>query len=476
MKAVWEAVKFWRWRSGFVVAAAVLFLILGGLAKMWLDTPGIRFYEAKITEPAKAPKVSVVVPVYNAEKYLRRGLDSLRKQTLKDIEIICVNDGSTDGSVAILAEYAAHDKRIKVITQENRYIGAARNRGLDAARGEYVGFMDADDTVSPNYYADLYKAAKKHNADMAVTPLVNVVKKDLPWWVRGGFPRWNDIFGDGTVAVPMSNREKVRKLLADKEAVGSAQLAEAASYVYIWEVIYRRAMLKAHNIRFPECRCMTEDGYFYYMAGFYADKAAVAPDTAYYLYRAGATTSQGQYKKPNRQEAEMLAELAGFYNDSGRTDDSAQRWKKDFYAYLQLMFAYDYYKFLPADRALWRQWWHELLPEVDVSQAVQEDEADSGMRAVYGSPRRNATDVARLAMTEEERAAGTARLAMTKEEGATDVARLAMTKEEGATGVARLAMTKEDSVPTREEKAGAGHHKTGSGAVQELERKAGAGR
>ena len=440
MKAGQETAKFWIWRSGFVWTAAVVAVILGGVfAKMWLDTPGIRFYEAKITEPAREVKVSVVVPVYNAEKFLRRGLDSLRKQTLKDIEIICVNDGSTDGSVAILAEYAAHDKRIKVITQENRYIGAARNRGLDAARGEYVGFMDADDTVSPNYYADLYKAAKKHNADMAVTPLVNVVKKDLPWWVRGGFPRWNDIFGDGTVAVPMSNREKVRKLLADKEAVGSAQLAEAASYVYIWEVIYRRAMLKAHNIRFPECRCMTEDGYFYYMAGFYADKAAVAPDTAYYLYRAGATTSQG---------AEMLAELAGFYNDSGRTDDSAQRWKKDFYAYLQLMFAYDYYKFLPADRALWRQWWHELLPEVDVSQAVQEDEADSGKGAAYGSPRRRATDVARLAMT----------------------------KEEGATGVARLAMTKEDSVPAGEEKAGAGHHKTGFGAAQGVERKAGAGR
>ena len=144
MKAVRETAKFWRWRGGFVWTAAAVVVILGGVfAKMWLDTPGIRFYEAKITEPAKEVKVSVVVPVYNAEKFLRRGLDSLRKQTLKDIEIICVNDGSTDGSAAILAEYAAHDKRLKVITQENRYIGAARNRGLDAARGAYVVFMDA---------------------------------------------------------------------------------------------------------------------------------------------------------------------------------------------------------------------------------------------------------------------------------------------------------------------------------------------
>ena len=449
MKAVREAVKFWRGRSGFVWTAAVVAAILGGVfAKMWLDTPGIRFYEAKITEPAKAPKVSVVVPVYNAEKFLRRGLDSLRKQTLKDIEIICVNDGSTDGSAAILAEYAAHDKRIKIITQENRYIGAARNRGLDAARGEYVGFMDQDDRVSPNYYENLYKAAKKHNADMAVTPLVLVVKKDLPWWVRGSFPRWNDIFGDGTVAIPMPSREKVRQLLTGKETVGSAQLAEAATFGFIWEKIYRRVMLKAHNIRFPECRCMIDDAYFFYTAGFYADKAAVAPDTAYYYYQLGATTSKGRYLRPNRQEVEMLADLATFYGKSGRTDGSAQRWKKDFYDFLLLTYAYNYSKFLPADRALWRQWWHELLPEVDVSQAVQEDEADSGTGAVYGSPRRSATDVARLAMT----------------------------KEEGATGAARLAMTKEDSVPAGEEKAGAGQHETGFGAAQGVERKAGAGR
>ncbi len=386
MKAVREAVKFWRGRSGFVWTAAVVAAILGGVfAKMWLDTPGIRFYEAKITEPAKEVKVSVVVPVYNAEKFLRRGLDSLRKQTLKDIEIICVNDGSTDGSAAILAEYAAHDKRIKVITQENRYIGAARNRGIEAARGEYVGFMDQDDWVSLNYFEDLYNAAKKHNADMAVTPLVNKVKKDLPWWMRGSFPRWNDIFGDGTVAIPLPSRQKVRKLLTGKETVGSAQLAEAATFGFIWEKIYRRAMLKAHNIRFPECRCMIDDAYFFYTAGFYADKAAVAPDTAYYLYRAGATTSQGRYEKPNRQELEVLAALVDFYDKADMAIDSAQRWKKDFYDFLLFTYAYNYYNFLPTDKVLWRQWWHELLPEVDVSKAVQEDEADSGTGAVYAT-------------------------------------------------------------------------------------------
>ena len=95
-----------------------------------------------------APFVSVIVPVYNVEKYLRECLDSICGQTLKNIEIICVNDGSTDGSLAILEEYASRDSRMRIISQENRGLSAARNAGLSVARGKYIYFMDSDD-VSP---------------------------------------------------------------------------------------------------------------------------------------------------------------------------------------------------------------------------------------------------------------------------------------------------------------------------------------
>ena len=87
------------------------------------------------------PKVSVIIPVYNVEKYLRECLDSVINQTLKDIEIICVDDGSTDSSGKILDEYAQKDKRIKVIHQENQGLGAAHNVGIDLAKGEYIGFV-----------------------------------------------------------------------------------------------------------------------------------------------------------------------------------------------------------------------------------------------------------------------------------------------------------------------------------------------
>ena len=96
------------------------------------------------------PKVSIIVPVYNVEKYLARCLDSIMAQTEHDIEIICVNDGSTDSSASILADYAAKDSRIQIRTQPNGGLSAARNAGLDMATGEWVMFVDSDDYV-PSY-------------------------------------------------------------------------------------------------------------------------------------------------------------------------------------------------------------------------------------------------------------------------------------------------------------------------------------
>ena len=94
-------------------------------------------------------KVSVIIPVYNAEEHLEQCLDSILCQTLKEIEIICVDDGSKDSSPAILAEYAKKDNRVRVIRQENGGAGKARNTGLSAAKGKYLSFLDADDFSQP---------------------------------------------------------------------------------------------------------------------------------------------------------------------------------------------------------------------------------------------------------------------------------------------------------------------------------------
>ena len=96
-------------------------------------------------------KVSVIIPVYNVEPYLKQCMDSVVGQTLKDIEIICVDDGSTDGSLDILREYAAEDNRIQIIEQKNAGAGAARNNGMRHATGKYLSFLDSDDFFEPTY-------------------------------------------------------------------------------------------------------------------------------------------------------------------------------------------------------------------------------------------------------------------------------------------------------------------------------------
>ncbi|MEG1363250.1 MAG: glycosyltransferase family 2 protein [Clostridia bacterium] len=113
-------------------------------------------------------KVSLIVPIYNSEEYVARCLDSLLKQTLKDIEIVCINDGSTDSSEQILNEYANKYSNIKVYNKENGGCGSARNMGIDNSKGEYIEFVDSDDELKIDAAEKMYNSAKKYNSDLVV--------------------------------------------------------------------------------------------------------------------------------------------------------------------------------------------------------------------------------------------------------------------------------------------------------------------
>lgn len=106
-------------------------------------------------------KVSIIIPIYNTEKYIKDCLDSVVNQTLDDIEIICINDGSTDNSLKLINDYAKRDKRIKVINQENKGQGTARNIGIKESKGEYIGFVDFDDYIDLKMYEKLFYESKK---------------------------------------------------------------------------------------------------------------------------------------------------------------------------------------------------------------------------------------------------------------------------------------------------------------------------
>jgi len=123
------------------------------------------------------PNVSIIVPIYNVEPYLHRCLDSLVNQTLKDIEIICINDCSPDNSLDILKEYAEKDERINIINfEKNQGVSVARNTGIEIAKGEYIGFVDSDDYVDLDFYEKLYKKARETDADMVKASLKKNMK------------------------------------------------------------------------------------------------------------------------------------------------------------------------------------------------------------------------------------------------------------------------------------------------------------
>ena len=163
------------------------------------------------------PLVSVIIPVYNAEKFLDGTLASVRNQTLSDIEIICVNDGSTDGSATVLSDFAAADGRFKIIEQANRGGSAARNRGLDSAVGEYIAFLDNDDVYHPQYLEILYNNLCKVSADVSCCAYRKFYGEGAYSFTESCAPVSSNLFvSDSPFADKFVRRKKIGSLMWQK--------------------------------------------------------------------------------------------------------------------------------------------------------------------------------------------------------------------------------------------------------------------
>lgn len=234
-----------------------------------------------------AIKVSVILPIYNVAAYLPKCLDSLINQTLQEIEIICVNDCSPDNSLQILQQYASKDSRVKIIDQANTGPGVARNNGIKAAKGEYVGFVDPDDWAEPEMFAKMYIAAKKHNADI----------------VECGVKTHNEKSGK-------TKEKQGFAAIAGKKAFSALDYPE---YIFDgitsgWNKLCRRTFLVENNIYYSNGRA-AEDHYFTVVARLKAQVAVCLPEALYnYLVRQSSLTQSPS--KANLDVPLFLAEIA----------------------------------------------------------------------------------------------------------------------------------------------------------------------
>lgn len=207
------------------------------------------------------PKISVIIPVYNMEKYIGECLDSVLKQTLTDIEVIAINDGSTDESLKIIQEYQKNDNRIIIIDKKNAGVGAARNDGIKAATGEFLAFMDPDDMYASNeVLLHCYEAAQREGVSVAGGRLVL-------------------LYQDGT------SREEVEKNIGNIK-IGPKGLMKYKDYQYDYGYycfIYKRSLIVDNQIFFP-LHSRFQDPPFFVKAMIAAERFYVL-DEPVYLYR-----------------------------------------------------------------------------------------------------------------------------------------------------------------------------------------------
>ena len=205
-------------------------------------------------------EISVIIPVYNIQQHLRECLDSVLGQSYPHLQVICVDDGSTDESPAILAQYAQKDPRVQVIRQQNAGPGAARNTGLEAATGEYVIFLDSDDWFEPDFLAKMVDTAVREGADVAICRAVEFDTnsgRELPsqWMMK-------------------------KQYLPGKLAFAPQEMADHLfqfTYGMPWDKFYRRELLTTSGIRYPALK-NSEDLAFVYPTLLAAKRIAVVDE------------------------------------------------------------------------------------------------------------------------------------------------------------------------------------------------------
>ena len=206
--------------------------------------------------PEENIKISVLVPVYNVARFLPRCLDSLAAQSMRDIEILLIDDGSTDDSAAICADYVARDGRFRLLRQENRGLSAVRNRHLEEARGEYLMFVDSDDWVAPDFCEIPWRCVREQDADLVLFGFRRVTEEGEPLPLKSSLPQG-----------PIDRETALQLLLA------------GPSFSYLWNKLWKKSLFD--GIRFPDVLAYADVGTTYRLV-LQAERIVSLPQVLYY--------------------------------------------------------------------------------------------------------------------------------------------------------------------------------------------------
>ena len=241
------------------------------------------------------PRVSIIVPIYNVEKYIERCMESLLKQTIKDIEIILVDDGSPDRCPQICEQKAILDRRIKVIHKVNEGLGYARNSGLEVAEGEYIAFVDSDDYIEHDMFENLYNEAKSKNADIVYGGIFYDFENGQ--YKKSPTVREKEIF---------ETPENIRELLLGFVGNLPKEKKDTFMEVSVWKGIFRKQIFDDNNVRFvSEREFISEDLIFDIDFLMKTNRVVVVPE-CYYHYCINQDSLSKVYRSDRFEKVKQL--------------------------------------------------------------------------------------------------------------------------------------------------------------------------
>ncbi|MBQ8261041.1 MAG: CDP-glycerol glycerophosphotransferase family protein [Lachnospiraceae bacterium] len=266
-------------------------------------------------------KLSIIVPVYNVEKYIERCLESIISQTWHNFEVLCVDDGSTDESGSICEEYARKDSRIKVFLKENGGAASARNVGLKYATGEYIGFVDPDDWIEPEMYESIITKMEENDADMGVC---------------GFYKNWD------SKEIEMDNSPVIGEDVFDKERVfyyAFKRFSYKSFGGYLWNKVFRREVVKGtHPLLFNETLKVGEDVLFFAEATLQIKNAICVNRALYHYYQRSSSLCHAGSIEERSGSLVTYRTLISLFQEQG-IDESIVQYVKRFYVYIASLLA-----------------------------------------------------------------------------------------------------------------------------------------